>query len=61
VPALVIHGSADRLVFPRGGRATARAIPGAKLRVYDGMAHDLPEQLWPQFAAEIEANAHRSV
>jgi pimeloyl-ACP methyl ester carboxylesterase len=61
VPALVIHGSADRLVFPRGGRATARAIPGAKLRVYDGMAHDLPQQLWPQFVAEIDANARRSL
>ena len=61
VPALVIHGSADRLVFPRGGRATARAIPGAKLRVYDGMAHDLPQQLWPQFVAEIDANANRSL
>jgi pimeloyl-ACP methyl ester carboxylesterase len=59
IPTLVIHGSADRLVFPRGGRATAQAIPGAKLRVYQGMAHDLPEQLWPQFAAEIEANAFR--
>ena len=61
VPALVIHGAADRLVFPRGGRRTAAAIPGARLRVYEGMAHDLPEQLWPQFAAEIEANAHRQV
>jgi pimeloyl-ACP methyl ester carboxylesterase len=61
VPTLVIHGSADRLVFPRGGRATARAVPGAKLRVYDGMAHDLPEQLWPQFVAEIDANARRSL
>jgi pimeloyl-ACP methyl ester carboxylesterase len=61
VPTLVIHGSADRLVFPRGGRATARAIPGAKLRVYDGMAHDLPQQLWPQFVAEIDANANRSL
>lgn len=61
VPTLVIHGSADRLVFPRGGRATAKAVPGAKLRVYEGMAHDLPEQLWPQFAAEIDANANRSL
>jgi pimeloyl-ACP methyl ester carboxylesterase len=60
-PALVIHGSADRLVFPRGGRATARAIPGAKLRIYDGMAHDLPQQLWPQFVAEIDANANRAL
>jgi len=60
LPALVIHGSADRLVFPRGGRATARAIPGAKLRIYEGMGHDLPQQLWPQFAAEIDAVASRS-
>jgi len=61
LPALVIHGSADRLVFPRGGRATARAIPGAKLRIYEGMGHDLPQQLWPQFAAEIDAVASRAV
>jgi pimeloyl-ACP methyl ester carboxylesterase len=60
LPALVIHGSADRLVFTRGGRATARAIPGAKLRVYEGMGHDLPKQLWPQFAAEIDVVASRA-
>ena len=60
LPALVIHGSADRLVFTRGGRATARAIPGAKLRIYEGMGHDLPMELWPQFAAEIEAVAARA-
>jgi len=60
-PTLVIHGAADRLVLPRGGRRTAGAIPNARLRVYEGMAHDLPEQLWPQFAAEIEANANRQV
>lgn len=59
-PTLVIHGAADRLVLPRGGRRTAEAIPNARLRVYEGMAHDMPEQLWPQFAAEIEANAHRT-
>ena len=59
VPTLVIHGAADRLVFPRGGRRTAAAIPGARLRVYEGMGHDLPRQLWPRFAAEIEANALR--
>lgn len=60
LPALVMHGSADHLVFPRGGRATARAIPGAKLRIYEGMGHDLPQLLWPQFAAEIDAIASRA-
>lgn len=60
VPTLVIHGSADKLVFPRGGRHTAAVIPGARLRIYEGMAHDLPEQLWTRFADEIAANAARA-
>ena len=30
VPATVIHGAEDKLVRPSGGRATAKAIPGAK-------------------------------
>ena len=33
---------ADRLVSPSGGRATARAIPGARLMSVPGMGHDLP-------------------
>lgn len=60
IPALVIHGSADKLVFPRGGRHTADVIPGARLRIYEGMGHDLPEQLWARFADEIESNAARA-
>ena len=30
-PTLVIHGTADPLIPPGAGRATARAIPGAEL------------------------------
>src|SRR4051812_9684979 len=37
VPTLVIHGKDDKLVTPSGGRATARAIPGAKLLMLDDM------------------------
>ncbi|MDT7800351.1 MAG: hypothetical protein QOI78_3784, partial [Actinomycetota bacterium] len=29
VPTLVVHGAQDPLVHVSGGRATARAIPGA--------------------------------
>jgi pimeloyl-ACP methyl ester carboxylesterase len=47
-PTLVIHGSIDPLVSPSGGRATARAIPGAKLVMIEGMGHDLPRVLWPR-------------
>jgi pimeloyl-ACP methyl ester carboxylesterase len=47
-PTLVIHGTVDPLVTPSGGRATARAIPGAKLMMIKGMGHDLPRVLWPR-------------
>ena len=59
LPALVIHGRADPLVSWSGGRALAKAIPGAKLRVYPGMGHDMPRELWPEFAEEICALADR--
>jgi len=53
VPTLVIHGEADTLVQPDGGRETAAAVPGARLVTYPGMGHDLPEPLWPEIVAEI--------
>jgi len=60
VPTAVIHGNRDPLVRPAGGRATARAIPNARLKLIDGMGHDLPRQLWPVFVEEIAANAARA-
>jgi pimeloyl-ACP methyl ester carboxylesterase len=59
-PALVIHGTADRLVAPSGGRATAKAIPGAKLLMIDGMGHDLPRALWPRYIDAITENTARA-
>jgi pimeloyl-ACP methyl ester carboxylesterase len=53
VPTTVIHGSADPLVRPSGGRATADAIPGARLLMLDGMGHDMPPALWPQIIDAI--------
>jgi pimeloyl-ACP methyl ester carboxylesterase len=60
VPTCVIHGTRDPLVKPSGGRATAKAIPGARLMMIDGMGHDLPRDLWPTFAQAIDANAKRA-
>ena len=51
-PTVVIHGLADKLMRPSGGRAIARAIPGSRLVLLPGMAHDLPEALWERIAAE---------
>jgi pimeloyl-ACP methyl ester carboxylesterase len=59
-PTLVIHGLADRLVHVSGGRATARAIPGAELVLVPGMGHDLPRELWPVFVDGIERTAARA-
>jgi pimeloyl-ACP methyl ester carboxylesterase len=60
VPALVIHGKNDILVNPSGGRATAKAIPNARVKLIDGMGHDLPHPLWPTFVEEIAGNAARA-
>jgi pimeloyl-ACP methyl ester carboxylesterase len=56
VPTLVIHGEADPLVNPSGGRATAAAIPGARLRLVPGMGHDMPEELSGEFVTELAAH-----
>ena len=59
-PTLVIHGENDRLVRPSGGKATARAIPNARLELIDGMGHDLPRGVWPRILDGIEATAKRA-
>jgi pimeloyl-ACP methyl ester carboxylesterase len=58
VPSTVIHGDADPLVDVSGGRATAAAIPGARLLVLPQMGHDLPRRLWPQIIDAIAENSH---
>lgn len=54
VPTLVLHGQADPLIPVAGGVATARAVPGARLVVVPGMAHDLPRAVWPRLVDELE-------
>jgi pimeloyl-ACP methyl ester carboxylesterase len=59
LPATVLHGGSDPLIRPSAGRATARAIRDCHLRIFRGMGHDLPPELWPDFVAEISATAQR--
>jgi pimeloyl-ACP methyl ester carboxylesterase len=59
LPATVLHGGSDPLIRPVAGRATARAIRDSRLRVFEGMGHDLPRELWPDFVEEIAATAQR--
>lgn len=57
VPSLVVHGDADRLVPLEAGRATADAIPGARLEIVEGMGHDYPPQYWPRMVELITTHA----
>ena len=47
VPTLVIHGSDDPLLPVEGGKDTAANIPGAELKVIEGMGHNLAPPLRP--------------
>ena len=60
VPTTVIHGKDDPLIPVRGGVATARAIPGAKLITVAGMGHDLPREVWPQVVDAVVETAERA-
>jgi pimeloyl-ACP methyl ester carboxylesterase len=56
-PTLVIHGDRDLMVHPSGGRATAAAIPGARLETIAGLGHDLPAGACRQLVAAIVGHA----
>ena len=44
VPTLVIHGDDDQIVpFEVGGKRSAELVPGARLLVYEGSPHALPD------------------
>lgn len=58
-PALVLHGTRDRIIRPSGGEATAAAIPGAELVLIEGMGHDLPRWVWPELIDGIARTARR--
>ncbi|MFN3521716.1 MAG: alpha/beta fold hydrolase [Phenylobacterium sp.] len=60
LPAVVLHGADDPLVPLAGGQATAAAIPGAELRVIEGMGHDLPPALYDIVADAILSAAARA-
>ena len=60
VPTLVMHGRRDKLVRLSGGEATASAIPGAELIVYNEMGHDLPRPLWSRMTDSIAGLTRRA-
>jgi pimeloyl-ACP methyl ester carboxylesterase len=57
VPTLVMHGSADTLIDPSGGRRTAELIPGARFVLIDGMGHDYPQAYWDEWVELVTGHA----
>jgi pimeloyl-ACP methyl ester carboxylesterase len=60
LPTLVMHGLHDPLVAASGGLALARVIRGARFVGFSGMGHDLPRELWPEFADHISSLVRRT-
>ena len=60
LPTLVMHGLHDPLVAPSGGLALARIIRNSRFVGFSGMGHDLPRELWPEFADHISALVRRA-
>ena len=50
IPTLIIHGNEDLLVKVSGGIETKKCIKHAKFARFEGMGHNLPKALLPQFA-----------
>ncbi len=45
IPTLVLHGRQDILIPPENASVLAEAIPGATLRIFEGSAHGLAEDM----------------
>ena len=60
VPTLVMHGSADTLLDPSGGRRTAELVPGARFVLLEGMGHDYPEAYWDEWVDLVTTHAHEA-
>lgn len=60
VPTLVLHGERDPLVPLSAGRATARAIAGARLHTFAGVGHDMPRAIWREAIGHFVANTERA-
>jgi pimeloyl-ACP methyl ester carboxylesterase len=60
LPALVMHGLDDPLVAVSGGLALAQALHHSRFVGFEGMGHDLPRELWPDYAEHISSLTGRA-
>lgn len=53
VPSLIMHGAADPLIPPAGGKDIANRVPGARMVELDKWGHDVPSVLVPDLLQHI--------
>jgi pimeloyl-ACP methyl ester carboxylesterase len=59
-PVQIVHGEDDVLVPPAAAHDLKARLKGAELDLVPGMGHDLPQALWPRFAANVRSAAARA-
>jgi pimeloyl-ACP methyl ester carboxylesterase len=60
VPTVVIHGRGDQSLHWSAALETARVMPHAEVHIYEEMGHDIPVELWPEFALALARTAARA-
>ena len=60
IPALVVHGKADKLVPVEGGLDTHEALSNSELYLIDGMGHNMPRELWESLIERISQLTQRA-
>ncbi len=56
LPALIMHGDEDPLVRVEHGIDTYEALPNAKLIIFKGLGHVLPEAVVPELIGHLDAH-----
>lgn len=60
VPTLIIHGTQDAMIPVRAAKTAARRIKRAKLKIIDGMGHNIPKALIPKLVKLISKHAKKA-
>ncbi len=61
IPVEVMHGTRDRLLPPRHANRLAGLVPGARLWMYPGAGHMLPQERPRDVTSRIAAQARRAL
>ena len=59
MPSTIIHGRADRRIKVDAALELGRLLKTSEMHIYPGLGHEIPQQVWSDFAATIMRTAAR--